>query len=364
MSTDQGFPIIKYTGSSPLEWGRMHGEMFREGITELAEIRRELMLAKNPRLRSKLEELATAQWDASFAYAPALMEEMQGIVDGSNLTRLDLVILNNYTDFRDLQLPEEGCSTVYVQNKSHTLSGQTWDMHKSAKDYLCLIHAPATENAPEMLSLSLVGCLGLMGINTHNLLVGVNNINTTNARAGIIWPLYVRRLLKEKSVTNARKYLEDAPVTSGHNYIVSDEAQGEHWEVTPKLSERVGHVDAGSVGHAFHTNHCLGPKVQEHEDATSSSSTTHIRWNLLEKLVPKVRDLEDMFSLLTSHDGYPKALCSHFESGAQDPSFTCGGGIADLTAGRGRFWRGCPEEDRNYKSVDFHLEAGHFILKS
>ena len=79
MSTDQGFPIIKYSGNSPLEWGRMHGEMFRDAIKELAQIRRELMLAKSPRLASKLEELAQAQWDASFAYAPALMEELQGM---------------------------------------------------------------------------------------------------------------------------------------------------------------------------------------------------------------------------------------------------------------------------------------------
>lgn len=360
--SDQGFPVIKYSGESPRAWGQMHGEQFRAGIKELAEIRRELMLAKNPRLRTKLQELSDAQWATSSAYAPSLMEEVQGIVDGSGLTQLDLVILNNYTDFRDIQLPEEGCSTVHIQNEHHTLAGQTWDMHRSAKDYMCVIHAPATEHSPEMLSLSLVGCLALMGINSHGLLVGVNNINTNNASAGILWPLYVRRLLREKTVSNARPLLENAPVTSGHNYIVSDEAQGEHWEVTPKLSERVGFVAPGSHGHAFHTNHCLGPKIQEHEDATSSSSTTHVRWNLLEKLVPTVHDFEDFYGLLTSHDGYPKSLCSHFESGAQDPSFTCAGGVADLTGGRGRFWRGCPQEDRNYKSVDYRLEAGRFVL--
>ncbi len=360
--SDQGFPLIKYEGSSPLAWGQMHGETFRTGIRELAKIRRELMLAKNPLLASKLEELAVAQWEASSAYAPALMEEVQGLVDGSGLTRLDLVILNNYTDFRDIQLPEEGCSTVHIQTGTHTLAGQTWDMHKSAKDYLCLIHVPATDHSPEMLSLSLVGCLGLMGVNTHGLLVGVNNINTTNARAGILWPLYVRRLLRERSVTTARPFLEDAPVTSGHNYIVSDQAQGEHWEVTPRLSERVASVGPGQKGFAFHTNHCLGAKVQAHEDSLSSSSTTHVRWQLLEKLVPQVKDLEDFFGLLTSHEGHPKSLCSHFESGTQDPSFTCGGGIADLTGAQGRFWRGCPQEDLNYRSIAYRLEAGHFVL--
>lgn len=362
MSTDQGFPIIKYTGTSPLEWGKMHGEEFRSGIKELAMIRRDLMLAKNPSLLPKLEELSKAQWDASTKYDPALMEEVKGLVAGSGLSNLDLVILNNYTDFRDLQLPEEGCSTVHVQTQNQTLAGQTWDMHNSAKNYLCLIHVPETENSPEMLSLSLVGCLALMGINTHNFLIGVNNINTTNAKAGILWPLYVRRLLREQSVIAARNLLETAPVTSGHNYIVSDKSQGEHWEVTPSVSERVGHVDAGKSGYSFHTNHCIGSKITPFEDQSSRSSTTQVRWDLLEKHVPHVASLSDMYSMLTSHDGYPQSLCSHYESGAQDPSFTCGGGISDLRAGVGKFWRGCPEHDKNFKKVDYRLEAGHFVL--
>lgn len=362
MSTDQGFPIIKYTGTSPFEWGKMHGEEFRSAIQELATIRRELMLAKSPRLLPKLEELAKAQWQASVKYDPSLMQEVAGLVAGSGLTNLDLVILNNYTDFRDLQLPEEGCSTVHVQTENQTLAGQTWDMHKSAKDFLCLIHVPATEDSPEVLSLSLVGCLGLMGINTSNFLVGVNNINTNNAKAGILWPLYVRRLLREKTVIAAREFLETAPVTSGHNYIVSDKIQGEHWEVTPHVSQRVGHVDAGKSGYCFHTNHCLGSKIIPFEDQSARSSTTEVRWNLLEKHVPHVGSIEDMYSLLTSHDGHPKSLCSHFESGSQDPSFTCGGGISDLRAGTGTFWRGCPDYDANFKKVDYRLEAGHFVL--
>ena len=67
------------------------------------------------------------------------------------------------------------------------------------------------------------------------------------------------------------------------------------------------------------------------------------------------------------HEGYPKSIGSHFQSGAQDPSMTCGGGIADFNNKGYYFWRGCPVYDKNFKSYLFSLEGkgseANFLLK-
>ncbi|MGZ3809342.1 MAG: hypothetical protein ACXVCE_14755, partial [Bacteriovorax sp.] len=60
------------------------------------------------------------------------------------------------------------------------------------------------------------------------------------------------------------------------------------------------------------------------------------------------------------HDEFPKSICSHFENGAQDPSFTCGGGVSDLKRGRHIFWRGCPAHDSDYKEHEFALVGSDF----
>ena len=71
-------------------------------------------------------------------------------------------------------------------NNDNSISGQTWDMHGSAKNYISLIEIPETNNSPAQIYLSLVGCIGMMGVSSHNLLVGVNNLNTKNATASLI----------------------------------------------------------------------------------------------------------------------------------------------------------------------------------
>lgn len=363
MSTNCMFPYIKYQiGKTNYDWGLSHGEEFRVAIGELTEIRRNLMLAKNPKLASKLDELAMEQFHHSKKFAPNIASEIEGIAKGSNLTLPDLVVLNNYTDFRDIILPEEGCSTVHIQTPTEILSGQTWDMHRSAKNYMSLIHVPANDQHTAQLVLTLVGCVGLMGVTTDNTLIGVNNINTMNAKTGLIWPLLVRKVLEQKSLGLMRETLMTAPVTSGHNYLIASPEGGEHLEITPTVSEKVSGLQSGQVGSVFHTNHCMGYQVEKLEDKTSASSTTHNRWALLSKKTYKVSDLEDFKNLLSDHDEFPKSICSHFENGAQDPSFTCGGGASDLKRGHHIFWRGCPAHDSDYREYEF-LNDGHDFKK-
>ncbi len=361
MSTNCMFPYIVYAkGKTNHEWGLAHGEEFRGAIAELTEIRRHLMLAKNPKLAPKLDELAMEQFHMSKKFAPHLASELEGIAKGAGLTIPDLVVLNNYTDFRDIILPEEGCSTVHIQTPTEVMAGQTWDMHRSAKNYMCLIHVPQNDQHSSQLVLSLVGCLGLMGVSTDNTLIGVNNINTTNAKVGLIWPLLVRKTLEEKNLGLMRSTLMNAPVTSGHNYIIASPEGGENLEITPSVSEKVSALQKGQVGSIFHTNHCVGYEIEKIEDKTSMSSTTHNRWALLSKKTYQVGDLEDFKNLLTDHDEYPKSICSHFENGAQDPSFTCGGGVSDLNRGKHIFWRGCPAHDQDYREYEFLIDGHDF----
>lgn len=356
MNTNCQFPYIKYeSGKSSKKWGHSHGEEFKIAIKELSEIRRSLMLAKKPSLFKKLDELALEQLECSRKFAPHLAEELEGIAEGAGLTKTDLVILNNYTDFRDITLPEEGCSTVHIQTHSEVLSGQTWDMHRSAKNYMCMLHVPSTEMNTSQLVLTLVGCVGLMGVNSDNCLIGVNNINTNNAKTGIIWPILVRKVLEAKTLKEMESILLNAPVTSGHNYLISSPEGGEHLEITPTVYEKVSALNVGQVGGIFHTNHCLGFEVEKLEDKLSMSSTTYKRYELLSKKTYKVNDLTDFKHLLTDHDNFPLSICSHFENGAQDPSFTCGGGVSDLIKGNHIFWRGCPAHDSDYKEYEFEL---------
>ena len=325
---------------------------YREGIQELYEIRIDLMRRKATTLsESDIHELAGEQWARTEAAHQYLADELYGICEGSNLTRQQTVVLNNYTDFRDIELPEEGCSSVYARSPAGPIAGQTWDMHGSAKHYVCCIRLPGPI---ETVVFSIVGCVGMMGYTSIGTMVGVNNINTTGAVPGALWPVTVRETLQKPDLAAMADYLSTADVTSGHSYLLAAEDGAEMWEVMPGLSERVSwlHEDYGSL---FHTNHCLGEHTLLRELPTSQNSTTHIRYELIEKKIGNVQSLDDVCGLLNDHENYPRAICSNFQTNAQDPSITCGGAVGDLTTGQVVMWRGDELYDDNFRQHTFQL---------
>lgn len=358
--TDLGFPIIEYrVDHSPRERGRHHGEEFRDGIMELIAIRTQLMRDKNPGLtESLIESLAQVQWRTTAVYDAGLTEELSGIAEGACVSREELVVLNNYTDFRDIEIPDQGCSAIFVQRDGRQIAGQTWDMHRSAKHYLCCLKIPPTETTPEQVVFSLVGCLGMTGYASNGTMVGVNNLNTSGARPGVLWPAVVRKLLMAGSLEGQREVLAAAPLTSGRSFLLADRAAGaDFWEAMPDLRERVANLPVGQEGHLFHTNHCLGERMKDRENRLAMSSTTHTRYALIEKKIGSVRDLESGWALLNDHEGYPRSICSNFQTNAQDPSVTCGGAIGDLKSGRVRMWRGDHLYDANFVQHEFLLSG-------
>ena len=344
MYSDVGFKIFKYDANKSLfQNGQAHGEEFKKQIHELAKIREDLMLMKSPHLKDHLAPLAKEQIQSTKEYDESLLKELEGISDGADIEMEKLVILNNYTDFRDIQLPEEGCTSLFIKDQD-TIAAQTWDMHSSAKNYLIILDIPEIENTPAMKVFTLTGCLGMMGVNSHGLFLGVNNINTKNAQAQIIWPAIVRRALFEKELVDMNFAITGAKVTSGHNYLIADEDIAYNLEVAPTAIDTLELKN----NRIFHTNHCLSQIVKEQEIVESISSTTHAREEIVLKHIDKLKTQEDVTNLLQSHEGYPKSICSHYQSGAADPSTTCGGGVYNFKTKNFYLWRGCKEYDDNF----------------
>lgn len=345
--TDCNFPIIDMRNTPKEDYGLGHGEEYAKQIAELSSIRRELMLKKNPALKDQISKLALEQLKTSEKYNQALFKELSNISKSSNVSLEDLIILNNYTDFRDIQLPDEGCTTISIKKDINEV-GQTWDMHGSAANYLCMLLYP------EKIVFSLVGCLGMMGVNKSELFIGVNNINTLNARAALIWPMLVSHILDQGSLETMRDELKGAPVTSGHNYLLSSKKRSEHWEISPTMQKMplYNEID-DNKNLVFHTNHCLDESLKLEEDNISTNSTTFDRYRIMEEFNNQTH--QDLYSILTSHEGYPKSICSHSMSTDTDPSMTCGGGVFNHETSEFKVWRGC-KKNNNYLEHSFNVK--------
>jgi isopenicillin-N N-acyltransferase-like protein len=300
--------------------------------------------------RADAERLATMHLPILQRFDRALYEELLGIADGADARPEDIVVLNHYTDLRDLDpraiLPrgdrassgaaggpttEDGCSALWALTTGGPILAQTWDMHASALPYVMLLELPETDHGPGGVVFTLTGCLGMCGLNQDGVGITINNLSSTDARIGLVWPALVRRVLREADAIGARDTVRSAPLGSGHHYLVADPTRVFALE-TSGARRKV--VFAGETPSYVHTNHCLDPEI----DACSRvppGSTTFERYDRLaaDLEASPVRGVDDAYLRLGSHDGYPRSICANLATPERPHLMaTCGAIAIDLAA--------------------------------
>jgi len=200
-------------GETYYQWGLLHGSTFRKEIAEIAAIRTNLAREIGG-FRDNAQVLALAQAHMPFleSFDPSLFSEVKGIAAGSGVSEAEIVVVNHYTDLRDIGRSTDdidalidhpadlgGCSVIYTPTAKGPLLGQTWDIHGSALPYVAMLRVPEHRTdegiVPESWVLTITGCVGMAGINTNGVAVTINNLKSLDARVGVLWPALVRKML-------------------------------------------------------------------------------------------------------------------------------------------------------------------------
>ncbi len=321
-------------GASPKKWGQIHGETYRGEIQSLAQIRLYLTV--------KVGQLDTAEQVLEVAarhvavlekFDPALAQELLGIAAGANVSPAQIVVLNHYTDLRDIgadhvmAASDEGCSVVYA--KTARVLAQTWDMHATSIPFTMMLRVPDQQGVPGAWLLSLTGCLGMAGLNRKGLAIAINNLHSKDAKVGVVWSALVRRVLQLETAKAARDLILTSPVGSGHHYLVADAQHAFGVETSGELREVVYQGDAESF---VHTNHCVLESVAA-RNRVPEASTTYDRYDLLAKSVRErpIANVTDAWQRLGSHQGYPRSICTNMST-PENPHApaTCAGLAIDL----------------------------------
>jgi isopenicillin-N N-acyltransferase-like protein len=268
------------------------------------------------------------------SYDAALSEELLGIAQGAGVSPEAVVILNHYTDLRDIghesldDLTDEGCTAIYTRSPAGPLLGQTWDMHGSASPFVVALRVPASGDDPGCWALSIAGCLGMTGMNAEGVGITINNLNSLDARVGLVWPALVRRVLRARSAAEAKGLIWDAPLGAGHHYITADGAGDAFGVETSGQRKRL--LYAGEDPTHLHTNHCLSDEIGEVSWVTPGSST-YRRFDAAAASLSAaaVRDADDLWSRLTSPGVYLDAAP---DSADPHAIATCGTIVMDLAA--------------------------------
>jgi len=345
-------------GESFRTWGRIHGESYRGEIKALSAIRTYLCTKVGGfKTTSQVMAAASVHLPVLERYHAGLYEELLGIAEGAGVSPEEIVVANHYTDLRDLDpdpstwqlaptrdepnaartgqgaegLGGDGCSVLYGQTRTGKILAQTWDMHATAIPYVMTLRVPAAGDIPAATLLTVTGCLGMAGMNSARVGIAINNLFSTDATLGVVWPAMVRRALHERTAAAARDVIAASPIGSGHHYFIADREQAFALEAS---GTRRKHVFAGGASYC-HTNHCLDGDVGA-VSKVPATSTTYDRMTWLERDLARtpLADLDDAWQRLGSDDGWPRSICTNMAT-PESPhgAATCGAIAMNLDSG-------------------------------
>lgn len=340
--------LLEVAGA-PFDMGRQHGAAYPKEIQELTEDRLQLSSNKNwtGQELTRPEVLALAQACLPYheAYAPDLMDELRGMSQVTGLGLAELVILNGFTDFIDViynldpttltglqpvtptPATVDDC-TAFIISPAATLEGQgfygqTWDMHETATPYVILLRGQPASGL-RFLTLTIIGCIGMIGMNEAGIAVGINNLVDGGGQVGVTWPFVVRKILAQDNLEDALACITTARLAGGHNYLLVD-SQGRGYNVEAMASHC--HVEEVTTGALVHTNHCLVAQniAVERARLPKSRASSETRLSRGQELLYQGQlTLADLMALTRDH-GAANGICVHPE----DPFFleSCGAAI-------------------------------------
>ena len=316
-------PIVEIRGSAK-DMGEAFGEGCREEARELYAIRLESasdFAREQGRAFSEEQvlDVARACLQPTRAYDATVYEEFAGIARGAGISPEQCYVLQGLTDLRDVlafgPLPDGvGCSSFIIgvdrSASGNMLLGQNWDLYTDNMPYIRLVHR-RPENDPETWSLTLTGCLTLIGINAQGIAVGNTNLQTTDARVGVQYLTVLHRALRCRTFPEAVESVRQAPRAGAHYYYVAGpdgEAVGLECSATRAVPFEV------RDGLFVHCNHALAEEIAALETEAPNPSTAHRQTRLSHLLESHEGPIgaDDLKRLLSDHEGgEDRCICRH-----------------------------------------------------
>lgn len=307
------------------EIGRQHGEALRDGAEAMCESRIELSLRRAQRVRPDADIewlLAVAARHLAFHehYCPDTYEEFLGISEGAGIAPERLLIGNGYTDYVDVvTLGACGiCECTHITATGVatadglTRLGQTWDMSFSAARHVVCIRRRPT-GAPATVGITTAGCLSLIGLNEAGIAIGNTNLQSTDARPGVIYLATINHALAATSLDEAAERVALSPRASGHFYYLGGPDGRMIGLETSATTHAILHPDASGL--LAHTNHYIDTRMRGYEGGGAPGVNSVDRQGRARQLLDAgggSLNIPAMQRALADHSG-DNPICRHTE---------------------------------------------------
>ncbi len=292
---------------SPREAGWVHGEVLREQIHALFDIRmglvRELTQASLDEIQNECEEIL----EQIKHLLPEVAEEVAATAQAANIDTWKLVLSGGFSDVLDRCSSSEGANTqtnecsliVTTDVEGQPLLVGTWDTHGSAQDSLVSVERQIA-GCPAVVSLSTAGWPMQQGVTEYGLAFAIANMGASRNYQGVSYISALPRIVTSRTAEEARSRASELSHCSARYYLFADHS-GQALGL-----EHEGRKTFDVSGFDAHTNHFVSNGGVVHEGRSYLVAESRGRKELMRSLFDGGnKSLPEVFSLLstTNRDG-------------------------------------------------------------
>ncbi|MGB7180827.1 MAG: C45 family peptidase [Burkholderiaceae bacterium] len=255
---------------------------------------------------------------------PDLLEELQGIAEGSKVDFSSLMALNcrseilppdylvRATKLAADQLPDAGhisecTSFAFARDGQPVWLAQNWDWVGSQREALVTLEAHP-EDGPAYFTVTEAGMLAKIGFNEHGLGVTLNILRSANdgEQAGIPVHVLLRGLLDCEDVSEATDLARGLQYAGSSNVMVADPSGA---IASIELAPNGARVLPSEGGQLCHTNHFLHPELAGGDSGLTGNLSTEARLKTARENISTINDFDGIKDLLSHTGDGPESVC-------------------------------------------------------
>ncbi len=350
--------FVDVAGSTPRERGRDYGAQVTDLIAQSID-----------GYATAFEESHGLTWDAVTRRAqawiplvhhdaPDLLDELEGIAEGSGIDLLSLMVLNARgeiaydTTFGNEDEDEDGCSSFFIAPdiaQGQTLAGQNWDWRAFAVPTIVMLRI-TQPGRPTVIMQVEAGQIGRQGANSAGIALNANGLGGRFGTEIGLPQAFIRRMILDSwTFRDALRVPFRVRQQIPANLLISHR---DGWaldlETTP-TRHRWHEAGSGVLTHANHYEYGVPSELERDYRPFSPDSlyrSPRLRSGLVSALRQGQAPEEAAASALRDHFGAPDGLCRHIDD--MQPrhlqSCTVASSIVNLTDGTYRCLIGMPCE--------------------
>jgi isopenicillin-N N-acyltransferase like protein len=345
-------PVVDVAGS-PRERGRQYGEAAAPQIAIALDYYREAFSRWSGLQWPEVQERARSLTPSIQEFAPDLLQEVEGIAEGSGRSRDDILALNARSEvaydrsFGNSSV--DGCTAFALLGEAtgdgHVYAGQNWDWYSGVLDSVVFLRVHDPSRPTIVMELE-AGHVGRHGANSAGIALNVNGLGKWSGvgpsaqRKPVPQPFIRRRLLESTTMYEALSLALSKVGTIPVNLVLTHrDGFSISIECTPGGDAWVYPVN-GVLVHGNHYQSLVSLKLSA--DSRPYFLGSLYRVPILERALAACRDAnssedvrEAIGNGLRDHFGEPESLCAHpnNKSGGGDSVETLTSSIIDLTTG-------------------------------